>query len=34
LARPPAKYVYSDGLEETPRRPSNQSIAGITEFRV
>jgi glutathione S-transferase len=34
LVRPAAKYVYSDGLEETPSRPSKQSIAGITEFRI
>ena len=34
LARPAAKYVYSDGLEETPKRPSKQSVAGISEFRI
>jgi glutathione S-transferase len=34
MARPAAKYVYTDGLEETPKRPSTKSIAGIAEFRV
>jgi glutathione S-transferase len=34
LARPAAKYVYSDGLEETPKRPLKQSVAGISEFRI
>src|SRR5882724_4843171 len=30
MARPAAKYVYTDGLEETPRRPPTKSISGIT----
>jgi glutathione S-transferase len=34
LARPAAKQVYTDGLEETPKRPANQTVAGISEFRV
>ena len=34
MARPAAKYVYTDGLEETPKRPPMKSIAGIAEFRV
>ena len=34
LARPAAKYVYSDGLEETPKRPLKQSVVGISEFRI
>jgi len=34
MARPAAKFVYSNGTEETPSRPKNQSVAGITEFRI
>ena len=35
MARPAAKYVYSEGLDaETPKRPRTKSIAGITEFRI
>jgi glutathione S-transferase len=34
MARPAAKYVYTDGLDETPARPPTKSIAGITEYRV
>ena len=34
MARPAAKYVYTDGLGETPKRPPTKSIAGIAEFRV
>jgi hypothetical protein len=34
MARPAAKYVYTPGLEETPKRPPTKSIAGITEYRV
>ena len=34
MARPAAKYVYTDGLEETPKRPPTKSISGITEYRV
>ena len=33
MARPAAKYVYSDGNEETPKRPNTKTIAGIAEFR-
>jgi glutathione S-transferase len=34
MARPAAKYVYTDGTEEAPARPKGQSVAGIAEFRV
>jgi glutathione S-transferase len=34
MARPAAKYVYTDGLEETPRRPPAKSVAGISEYRI
>jgi glutathione S-transferase len=34
LGRPAAKFVYTDGLEETPKRPARQSVEGITAFRV
>lgn len=34
MARPAAKFVYTNGLEETPSRPKNQSVAGISEFRI
>ena len=34
MARPAAKYVYTNGTEETPKRPATKSIAGITEYRV
>jgi glutathione S-transferase len=34
MARPAAKHVYTDGLEETPKRPPVKSIAGITEYRI
>jgi|RhiMethySRZTD1v2_1073278.scaffolds.fasta_scaffold21371_8 glutathione S-transferase len=34
MARPAAKYAYSDGTEETPKRPPKKSVAGITEYRV
>ncbi len=34
MARPAAKYVYSDGTEETPKRPATKSIAGIAEYRI
>ena len=34
MARPAAKYVYTDGLEETPKRPPAKSISGITEYRI
>ena len=34
MARPAAKYAYSNGTEETPKRPPTKSIAGIAEFRV
>jgi glutathione S-transferase len=34
MARPAAKYVYSSGNDETPKRPPKKSIAGIAEFRI
>jgi glutathione S-transferase len=34
MARPAAKYVYTDGLEETPSRPPTKSVAGISEYRI
>jgi hypothetical protein len=34
MRRPAAAYVYSNGTEETPKRPPTKSIAGIAEFRV
>jgi glutathione S-transferase len=34
MARPAAKHVYTDGLEETPQRPQVKSIAGIAEYRI
>ena len=34
MARPAAKYVYTDGTDEVPKRPPTKSIAGIAEFRV
>jgi glutathione S-transferase len=34
MARPAAAYVYTDGLEETPKRPPAKSIAGITDYRI
>jgi len=34
MARPAAKYAYSDGTDETPKRPPTKSIAGIAEFRI
>jgi glutathione S-transferase len=34
MARPAAKYVYTDGTAETPPRPATKSIVGITEYRV
>jgi glutathione S-transferase len=34
MARPAAAYVYSDGNDETPKRPAGKTIAGIAEFRV
>jgi glutathione S-transferase len=34
MARPAAKYVYTDGLEETPKRPPTKSISGITEYHI
>ena len=33
MARPAAKYVYTDGPDETPARPPTKSIEGINEFR-
>jgi glutathione S-transferase len=33
MTRPAAVYVYSDGNDETPKRPTGKSIAGIAEFR-
>jgi glutathione S-transferase len=34
MARPAAKYTYTDGTEESPRRPATKSVAGITEYRI
>jgi glutathione S-transferase len=34
MARPAAKLVYTNGLEETPERPSSQSVEGIEAFHV
>ena len=34
MARPAAKYVYSDGTDEVPPRPPTKSVAGIAEYRV
>jgi glutathione S-transferase len=34
MARPAAKYVYTEGTDEVPRRPARKSIAGIAEFRI
>lgn len=34
MARPAARYVYSDGTDEVPKRPATKSIAGIAEFHV
>jgi len=34
MARPAAKFVYSEGTDEVPSRPKGQSVAGIAEFRV
>ena len=34
MARPAAKYVYSNSTEETPKRPPKKSVAGITEYRI
>jgi glutathione S-transferase len=34
MARPAAKWVYSEDTEEVPKRPPTKSIAGITEYRV
>jgi len=32
MARPAAKYAYSNGTEETPSRPKTKSVAGIAEY--
>jgi glutathione S-transferase len=34
MARPAAKFVYSEDTDEVPDRPNGQSVAGITEFKV
>lgn len=34
MARPAAKFVYSEGTDEVPSRPAGKSIAGIAEYRV
>ncbi len=34
MARPAAKLVYTDGLEETPPRPPKRSVAGITAAHI
>ncbi len=33
MARPAAKYVYTEGTDEVPARPKGQTVAGIAEFR-
>ena len=33
MARPAAKFVYSEDTDEVPKRPPKKSIAGIREFR-
>ena len=34
MARPAAAFVYSAGTEETPKRASARTVAGITDFQV
>jgi len=34
MARPAAKYTYSDGTDEVPARPPTKSVSGIAEYRV
>ena len=34
MARPAAKFTYSNSTEETPKRPPKKTVAGITEYRV
>jgi len=34
MARPAAKFVYTDGTDEVPSRPKGQSVDGIAAFRV
>jgi glutathione S-transferase len=34
MARPAAKYAYSDGTDEVPKRPPTKSVAGIAEYRI
>ena len=33
MARPAAKYTYSENTDEVPARPKGQSVEGIAEFR-
>lgn len=34
MARPAAKFVYSEDTDEVPKRPTKKSIAGISNYRV
>jgi glutathione S-transferase len=34
MARPAARWAYSEDTEEVPKRPPTKSVAGITEYRV
>jgi glutathione S-transferase len=34
MARPAAKFAYSNDTEETPKRPAKKTVAGITEYHV
>ena len=34
MARPAAKYAYSDNTDESPKRPPTKSVAGIAEYRI
>jgi len=34
MARPAAKYVYTEGTDEVPKRPPTKSVTGIAEFRI
>jgi glutathione S-transferase len=34
MARPAAKFTYSEDTDEVPARPKGQSVEGIAEFRV
>jgi hypothetical protein len=34
MARPAAKFTYSENTDEVPKRPPTKSIAGIFDFQV